>query len=238
MDKKDYYALKLSADRLRKCYEISPPRVKQYLEAEIEFVLAKISPTDSVLELGCGYGRVLQKLIKNAKTVVGIDTSLESLHFAQKYLKYHNSCHLFAMNAINLGFRNRIFDIVICIQNGISAFKIDQKELIKEAIRVTRSGGTVLFSSYSDSFWNDRLEWFRIQAEHGLIGEIDEQATKNGIIGCKDGFRATTIGSEDFLSLTTGLRITPIITEVDCSSIFCEIQVPWMNVVASKYVDF
>lgn len=234
----NYYSQKLSAERLQKCYEIAPPRVKQYLEAEIEFVLAKISPTDSVLELGCGYGRVLQKLIKNAKTVVGIDTSLESLHLAQKYLNCPNSCHLFAMNAINPGFRNRIFDIVICIQNGISAFNIDQKELINEAIRVTRSGGTVLFSSYSDRFWNDRLEWFRIQAEHGLIGEIDEQATKNGIIVCKDGFRTTTIGREDFISLTTGLRITPIITEVDCSSIFCEIQVPWMTVVASKYVDF
>jgi 2-polyprenyl-6-hydroxyphenyl methylase/3-demethylubiquinone-9 3-methyltransferase len=66
------------------------------------------------------------------------------------------------MNAIELGFGNRQFDMVICIQNGISAFKVDQQKLIKEAMRVTRSGKTILFSSYSERFWEDRLEWFRV----------------------------------------------------------------------------
>lgn len=73
----DYYTQKLSAERLRQVYEIAPPRVQQYLEVEIELVLSKIKPIDTVLELGCGYGRVLQKLIENAKTVVGIDTSMK-----------------------------------------------------------------------------------------------------------------------------------------------------------------
>jgi 2-polyprenyl-6-hydroxyphenyl methylase/3-demethylubiquinone-9 3-methyltransferase len=72
-----------------------------------------------------------------------------------------SSCHLFEMNAIELGFGDRQFDMVICIQNGISAFKVDQQKLIKEAMRVTRSGKTILFSSYSERFWEDRLEWFR-----------------------------------------------------------------------------
>jgi len=38
-----YYSQKLSADHLRRCYEIAPLRVKRYLEAEIEFVLDKRS---------------------------------------------------------------------------------------------------------------------------------------------------------------------------------------------------
>ena len=31
-----YYENYLSADRLRLCYEIAPPRVQRYLEAEIQ----------------------------------------------------------------------------------------------------------------------------------------------------------------------------------------------------------
>ncbi len=219
-----YYSEKLSAERLQLCYEIAPPRVKQYLEAEIEFVVEKIRPTDVVLELGCGYGRVLQKLMKKAKAIFGIDTSNESLSLAKKTIGKIPSLHLSVMNAVELGFSDRKFDIVICVQNGISAFKVNKQKLIEEAIRVTRSRGTILFSSYSESFWEDRLEWFRLQSEHGLIGEIDEDASKDGVIVCKDGFRSDTISPDEFISLTSGYGIEPIITEVDGSSIFCEIH--------------
>lgn len=223
---KNYYSQKLSAERLRLCYEIAPPRVKQYLEAEIEFVLDRIKPSDQVLELGCGYGRVLQQLMTKAATVVGIDTAYDSLLLARETLWHDSGCSLYQMNAAELGFRDRVFDMVICIQNGISAFKVEQQTLIREAIRVTCSGGRVLFSSYSNNFWADRLEWFRIQSAYGLIGEIDEEATANGVIVCKDGFRATTIGSHDFTLLTSNFAMSPRITEVDGSSIFCEILIP------------
>ncbi|RLB21785.1 MAG: class I SAM-dependent methyltransferase, partial [Deltaproteobacteria bacterium] len=123
------------------------------------------------------------------------------------------------------GFRKRVFDRVVCIQNGISAFKVEPRRLVLEALRVTRPGGKVLFSSYSPRFWNERLEWFQRQAELGLLGEIDYEATGNGVIVCKDGFRATTFGAEEFLSLVSDLHVSPQITEVDGSSIFCEMTV-------------
>jgi SAM-dependent methyltransferase len=220
-----YYTQKLSAERLRKCYKIAPPRIKQYLEAEIEYVLKKINPSDVVLELGCGYGRVLEKLRTKAKAAIGIDTSFASLQLARQTLRNSPPYHLLAMNAVELGFRDKVFDVVICIQNGISAFKVDQHILIKEAMRVTRSGGRILLSSYSDRFWEHRLEWFQIQSDHGLLGEIDYQATGDGVIVCKDGFKATTIRPYDFVLLTAGLNIEPLITEVDSSSIFYEIVI-------------
>lgn len=220
-----YYSHKLSAEKLQLCYEIAPPRVKQYLEAEIEFIMKKIKPSDMVLELGCGYGRVLEKLSSKAKTVIGIDTSYTSLLLAQEILSNNPQCYLLAMDAVKLGFTDRLFDKVFCIQNGISAFGVDQRKLIEETMRVTCSGGKVFFSSYSDRFWKDRLQWFRIQSEHKLIGEIDEEATGHGVIVCKDGFRATTVSPDDFLSLTSHLDLHPIIAEVNSSSIFYEIQV-------------
>ncbi len=219
----DYYADRLSAERLKRCYDIAPPRVRQYLTAELEYVLEKIRPGDTVLELGCGYGRILPDLAGEAQTIVGIDTSLASLHLGREQLLGLSTCHLVSMDAIRLGFRDHIFDRVICIQNGISAFHVNQRDLVCESIRVTKHGGTVLVSSYADKFWTDRLEWFRLQSEAGLLGEIDEEKTGNGVIVCKDGFTATTVRPSEFLALVAEFDVDARIVEVDESSLFCEI---------------
>jgi 2-polyprenyl-6-hydroxyphenyl methylase/3-demethylubiquinone-9 3-methyltransferase len=215
-----YYSDGLNAERLRRCYEIAPPRVQRYLRAEIDFVLACIRPADQVLELGCGYGRAIEHMIGVADRVVGIDTSVDSLIMGAETIECRG---LAAMDAGNLGFVDGSFDVVFCIQNGISAFGIDRSLVIDEAIRVTRPGGTVLFSSYSNRFWPERMKWFRIQAAHGLLGDIDEDATGDGVIVCKDGFRAETVGSGQFERLAASTRYPFEVVEVDESSLFCVI---------------
>lgn len=219
----NYYSNKLYANHLKQCYEIAPIRVQQYLEAEVNHVIQKIHPGDMVLELGCGYGRVLLELAKKAKWVIGIDTSFSSLLLGLEMLKDFSNCFLMRMNAIKLAFRDSIFDKIVCVQNGISAFHVNRKELIRESIRVAKPGGTVLFSSYSDKFWDDRLEWFKLQIEAGLLGEIDYEKTQSGVIICKDGFKATTVQAHQFLSLTRDFDADIEIVEVDESSMFCEI---------------
>jgi ubiquinone/menaquinone biosynthesis C-methylase UbiE len=220
---KDYYSDRLSGQRLKKCYEVASPRVQQYLNAEVDYVLQKINPRDTVLELGCGYGRVLRTLARRARFAAGIDISLSSLLLALRTLSGQSNCGLSAMDAADLSFRDGTFDVVVCIQNGISAFHVDRKRLVLESVRVARTGGTVLLSSYSDRFWDSRLEWFEEQAGAGLLGEIDYLRSGNGNIVCKDGFTATTVGPDDFLALVSGMKVDPKIVEVDESSLFCEL---------------
>ena len=222
---KNYYSEKLSSCRLQRCYEIAPPRVQRYLEAEIDHVANHIRPRDNVLELGCGYGRVIEKLCRKAHQVYGIDTSISSLKMTRRITSKTTNCHFLAMDAIAPGFKNDTFDVVVCIQNGISAFKINQTDLIAQSIRITRPGGIALFSSYSDKFWPDRLNWFELQAQEGLLGEIDFDKTGSGIIVCRDGFKATTFSPDDFISITSRLHLKASIIEIDESSIFCEIVV-------------
>jgi len=218
-----YYNDKLSAERLKRCYEIAPPRVCQYLKAEENHVLEKIRSGDMVLELGCGYGRILPQLAQKAGGVIGIDTSLASLQLAREMFGGISNYHLLCMDAVQLAFRDRIFDCVVCIQNGISVFSVNQQDLVRESLRVTKPGGMVLFSSYSDRFWEDRLHWFQLQSEAGLVGEIDHEKTGDGVIVCKDGFMATTVRPHQFRSLTAELDVDTLIVEVDESSLFCEI---------------
>ena len=235
-----YYKEKLAAETLRRCYEVAPPRVQRYLAAEIEFVREKLDAlaATSVLELGCGYGRFLQELAAAERRLVGIDTSRSSLKLGRRLLGSGGAsgaageaqpcaspCDLIAMDAGRLGFSDRCFDAVVCIQNGISALKVPPEILLREAVRVTRDGGLAFFSSYAERFWSDRLEWFRLQAQHGLLGDIDEEATGDGDIVCKDGFRATTFTPEGFAELLRRLHLVGDVMEVDGSSVFCTIRV-------------
>mgnify|MGYP001828858355 CR=1 FL=1 len=219
-----YYVETLSAERLLRCYELASPRVRRYLSSEIEFVLERVIRGTSVLELGCGYGRALGPLLERAGRAVGIDTSAASLGLARRRLGGERDCQLVLADAGGLPFAGGSFDLVVCVQNGISAFKVPPRRLIDEALRVTRRGGSVLFSSYAERFWESRLDWFRAQAAHGLIGEIDERATGDGVIVCRDGFRASTAGPREFEEWMAGRGLTWRTVEVDGSSLFCEIE--------------
>ena len=220
----NYYSKSLNANRLQRCYEVAPLRIQQLLKAEIDFVLRKLSINDIVLELGCGYGRVAIELAGKSKKVFGIDISSDNIELAKNLYHEVNNLQFTQMNAIELDFPADTFDMTICIQNGISAFKEDPYLLLTEALRVTKKGGIILFSSYSNKIWEERLHWFQIQADEKLLGEIDYDQTKDGIIVCKDGFRATTYSENDFLELASKCNVDATIYEVDNSSIFCEIK--------------
>ena len=220
-----YYEERLAGERLRACYEIAPPAVKAYLEAEIAFVAARTSASARLLELGCGYGRALRALAPRVRKAVGIDTSLESLALASGWLAGTPNVRLAAMDAARLAVAARSFDLTVCLQNGLSAFAVDPIAVVTEAVRVTRPGGVVLLASYSERFWRDRLAWFEAQAALGLIGAIDDRATGDGVIVCRDGFRATTFDERRFTELAARLGLASTVTEVAGASLVLEIPV-------------
>lgn len=215
-----YYAQKLSAHRLDRVYTIARPRVRQYLQAEMDHVQAAIRPGDRVLELGCGTGRVLAHVARDAGMAWGVDTAFASVALAR--LRYPDLGWA-VMDAARLGFPPGCFDLVIGVQNFISACKVPPEDLVRESLRVTRPGGRVLLSSYAEAFWPHRLEWFRDQADEGLLGAIDKDATGNGVIVGQDGFRATTFSPEDFADLARRLGADADVYEIDRSSVFCQI---------------
>jgi SAM-dependent methyltransferase len=215
-----YYEERLAADRLKRCYDLAPPRVEQYLHAEVDFVVEQLRPTDVVLDLGCGYGRTIHEFARAAAFVVGVDTSLDSLWMAREGLPPVRNCTVVGMDATRLGFAARSFERVVCIQNGISAFHVDQRELVREALRVLRLGGAAMFSTYSDRFWEHRLDWFERQAAAGLIGEIDRDRTHDGVIVCKDGFTSRTVRPDELHDVVADLDVKVDVEEVDGSSVF------------------
>jgi len=217
-----YYARGLNAERLNRVYAVAGPRVGQYLAAEIAYVAQGLGAADRLLELGCGTGRVLAALSKKTGVIWGVDNAEESLRLAARL----PGVRVAAMDAGALGFVSGRFDIVVGVQNFLSACKVPARQVIEEALRVVRSGGRVVLTSYAEQFWPHRLEWFRAQADEGLLGPIDEAATGDGVIACTDGFRATTVSPKEFSAMARAVGVNARVFTVDDSSVVCDIQAP------------
>ncbi len=142
--KNNYYAQVLNSTMLFKAYETKIPRVKQYLDAEISFVRDHLTSSERVLELGAGYGRIVKELAGDCKSIVGIDVSVESVELGKEYLKNSYNAKIMTMDVHNLQFEEK-FDVVLCLQNGLSAMKIKSTDLIDEILRMVVSGGKVFF---------------------------------------------------------------------------------------------
>ena len=221
--KENYYSKSLNASRLLDVYQTGIDRVRQYLEAEIEFVKKDLDVGERVLELGAGYGRIMRELAPFAASLVGVEYSKDSVLFGIEYLASFGNCSLKTMDAHLIDFDSE-FDVVLCLQNGLSAMKGDPRNLVERSIRALACGGRAYFSTYSSKFWDHRLEWFKEQSEKGLLGEIDWENTKNGKIVCHDGFTATTFSEEDLDALGMLCGQPYRIEEVDESSLFLIVE--------------
>lgn len=220
----NYYAEKLNSQSLFKVYETKIPRVKQYLEAEIDYVRKRLTGRENILELGAGYGRIVRELSPCCASIVGIDISEESVELGKEYLKDFPNASMVTMNAHELDF-NHSFDVILCLQNGLSSMGAGMED-IKKILGLLAPRGTAYFSSYSSKFWEWRLKWFEEQAGKGLLGEIDYDKTKDGVIICKDGFRAITHSPEDLRVIGEDSGYPYVIDETDESSVFLIIIKP------------
>lgn len=219
----NYYTHKLNSQKLLNVYETKIPRVQRYLDAEISFIRDNLTGSERILELGAGYGRIVKELSGNCMSIVGVDISDENVSLGKEYLKDIPNAEIITMDVNKLTLQEK-FDAVLCLQNGLSAMKITSSDLIKKILDMVVSDGKVYFSTYSEKFWDYRLMWFEEQADKGLLGELDLDKTKNGIIICKDGFKAVTHTSKDLeaIGLLSGHEYE--VKEVDESSIFLVIH--------------
>ncbi len=217
----NYYSEKLHAFGLYDVYDTAIERIRQYLEAEIDFVRRNLRGNERVLEIGAGYGRIMKELSPRVASMVGIDISEDSVNFGRDYLKDCRNCSLQVMDAHDLAFAEE-FDVVLCLQNGLSALKGKRapRSLLEGVLKTLVPRGKVYCSTYSPNFWEVRLAWFYEQAKKGLLGEIDGEATREGRVVCKDGFVSTSFSREELDNLGKALKVPYEVKEVDESSLF------------------
>ena len=219
VENENYYAQKLNSQKLFHVYDTKIPRVGQYLKKEIDFIRGNLRGSEKVLEIGAGYGRILKELSPYAESFLGIDISEGSVEFGKEYLIGFTNVRLELMDAHKLDFAEE-FDVVLCLQNGLSALRGETTPLVNRCVKALKKGGSAYFSTYSGKFWDYRLAWFEEQADKGLLGKIDKNQTREGVIICQDGFRAATFTEKDFAALGEASGYKYEIREADESSLF------------------
>ena len=142
----NYYADKLNAQSLFQVYDTAIPRIKQYLDAEIDFVRQNLTGSEDVLELAAGYGRIVKELAPSCASILGMDISAGNVELGKRYLADCPNASMVVMDAHKMQF-GRKFHVVLCLQNALSAMRADLS-VINQIISLLEPGGTAYFSSY------------------------------------------------------------------------------------------
>jgi SAM-dependent methyltransferase len=116
----------------------------------------------SVLDLGCGGGRSSVYLNLQGFDAVGVEIDLPTLTQAKQWNRENRaSCDFVRADGRNLCFRKECFDYVLSFGSTLSEKyrlwmgKEDRREMISEAVRVTKSGGVVIVN-FVHRYWSFR----------------------------------------------------------------------------------
>lgn len=102
-----------------------------------------------ILEIGSGTGRFCIALAKKFpdKDIIGIDYTDEAINLSKEGVKHRKltNVQFYKNDLFNLPYKDNSFDFVF--ENGVIEHFINYEDAIKEMIRVTKVGGTVIVNT-------------------------------------------------------------------------------------------
>jgi SAM-dependent methyltransferase len=119
-----------------------------------------LSAATRVLEIGCGIGRLIPALAREADFVIGLDISPAMLHEAAPNCPGTNAMLIRGSGVDLAPFRDEAFDLVLAIDSFpyiVAAGRHSAATHIAEAARVLKSGGALVIVNYSYR-GNDELD--------------------------------------------------------------------------------
>ncbi len=101
-----------------------------------------VNKGDRILDLGCGWGRVLKPVMDGEGDAVGLDISLNMLHRAKEHLEKHgHSPALLRGDGTSLPFKNGSFDMIYSLLVLQHISKENGRDVLKEVARVLKPDG-------------------------------------------------------------------------------------------------
>jgi ubiquinone/menaquinone biosynthesis C-methylase UbiE len=157
------------------------PALKRFLEAEIDFIKKHLDCNHSVLEIGCGFGRVLEIISGKARAVTGIDFSDTLLKQAKEKLAKKDNIDLHNMEAHRLKFDDCTFRCTMCMENTFGNMPEIALDVLKEMKRVTKKGGQIILSVYSEAAKDMQLENYNLVKLTNITESANAIQTDEGL---------------------------------------------------------
>ena len=143
--------LRLSKDEYD-VYASEFSNTRKFFWRELEFLKDYVKNGDTVLDIGCGNGRLVDALDNADIKYTGVDFSRELIAIAQD--ERGDKGTFIHANALSLPFKDNSFDTVfsIAVLHHIPS-KVNRLQFISEAHRVLQTGGTCVLTVWNTFQW-------------------------------------------------------------------------------------
>ena len=180
-------------------------------DEDVDFYRRVCSGTDSVLEFGCGWGRVCGPLAADGLEVVGVDLHEGMLAMADPSL----DVRLGDMRTMDVA---RTFDRVIIPYNGIYAClsSEDQVATFSNACRHLNAGGLLVFDGYSAEQFHNASDAVSSEEhdEPSLVGVVDVEGVTYDVFEKSSWDRARQFIHAHYTHLPRNADVSEVCTEI------------------------
>jgi len=103
------------------------PEYKTYLEEELKLMTQTIKPSSSVLDVGCGAGRIIPLVAPKVKSYLGIDIDPNLLRVAREVSAQYPNSRVKYGRAEHLLLEEEKFDLALCLWNTLGNMDCPKK---------------------------------------------------------------------------------------------------------------
>jgi SAM-dependent methyltransferase len=191
-------------DFIFRCQQLATPPILKLMQAEADFLRAMLETADSVLDIGCGSGRILEALAGRTGVLAGIDLVYANLGHSRRRVPEREML-LVQGDALRMPFPDAAFAVSTVMINTLGNFGKEQVRLLKEMRRVSR---LVVAGCYSTAAAAAQREWYAVMHEHGYLGTVDEARSTPYLCVTSDGYHSERFDEARLTALfsAAGLR--------------------------------
>lgn len=198
----DFHRDSAHAEFIIRCQQLATPRIRALMRAEEDFLRALPESAASLLDVGCGSGRILEALARRTQRLAGLDLVAANFPHCRKRAPVSLLVH---GDALRMPFRDGAFAVVACMINTLGNFGDAQVPLLREMHRV---GGVLVAGCYSQEAEPAQREWYAALHAAGILGPVDESRSTPDRCVTEDGYESARFSTDRLAALFRAAGLT------------------------------